>query len=125
MAHHKKSEREWKKHVAAERHNYTRTHYHHIRKIKEENESVKETVKTKRDAEDKVFPFNFGKWWKNFKPAIKVAAPAAPVPAEELSTQEDLESVVVEVGDPDSPAEEVELAPVPPPRPWSRPWWWF
>jgi hypothetical protein len=29
------------------------------------------------------------------------------------------------VGDPDSPAEEVELAPVPPPRPWSRPWWWF
>ncbi len=61
---------------------------------------------------------------EKLKPAIKVAAPAAPVPAEELSTQEDLESVVVEVGDPDSPAEEVELAPVPPRHPWSRPWWW-
>ncbi|XP_046460415.1 uncharacterized protein LOC124207144 isoform X4 [Daphnia pulex] len=144
--HHKKSERGWKKHVAAERRIATQTHYHHARKMKEENESVKETVKTKRDADDKVFQFNFGKWWKNLKPAIKVAVPldpadgeptvlatiedvatleavdpAAPVPAEELSSQEELESVVVEVVDPDSPAVGGELAPVPPPHPW---WWW-
>lgn len=116
--HHKKSERGWKKHVAAERRNSTRTHYHHTRKMKEENESVKETVKTKRDAEDKVFPFNFVKWWKNFKPAIKVAAPIypadekpttleaveanpaaadpAPIPAEEMTNLAGVESVVVE-----------------------------
>ncbi|EFX73654.1 hypothetical protein DAPPUDRAFT_307638 [Daphnia pulex] len=153
MAHHKKWERGWKKHVAAERRNTTRTHYHHsssssIRKMMEEkNKAEIETVKTKRDTEDQVIHFNYGKWWENLKSAIKEAGsldpadgeptvlatieavatleavdPAAPlIPAEELSTLVDLESVVVEAVDPDSPAEEVELAPAPPPHPG---WWW-
>jgi hypothetical protein len=120
--HHKKSEREWKKHMLRLRDaiNATRTHLHHIRKMKEEKESVKDMEKTKRDDEDKVFQFDFGKWLKNFKPAIKEDAPLdidekpttleaveatpaaadpAPFPAKEMTNLAGIVSVVVEAVD--------------------------
>ncbi len=88
--------------------------------MKEEKKNEIETAKTKRDT-GRLF-FDFGKWWKHFKPAIMEAAPLpadeehttlaaieviatlpavvpAPLPAEESTTLAAVESVVVEAVD--------------------------
>jgi hypothetical protein len=110
--------------------------------MKEDKKAEKETVKTQRDTESSRL---YLLWRKNFEAAMKAARlPAdeepttleavqvvatlavvepAPLPAEELSTLVDLESVIVEPVDPDSLAVEVELAPVPPSHLWK--WWWW
>ncbi|EFX85250.1 hypothetical protein DAPPUDRAFT_300254 [Daphnia pulex] len=155
-AHHKKSEHGWKKkkHAAAERRNTTPTHYHHgtIRKMKEDKEPAKETVKTKRDAIEDYVHFDYDKWLKDYKAdleafrlhmakelanlelanlerleAVQVVADLAevepaPLPAEEITTLVDLESVVVQAVDPAAlavvvksaaPASAEESAPLP------------
>ncbi|XP_046461385.1 uncharacterized protein LOC124207805 [Daphnia pulex] len=141
-AHGKKSEHGWNKHDAAERHNSTRTHHRfYPRKTKEDKKAEKETVKTQRDTESSRL---YLLWRKNFEAAMKAArltadeeptnleavqvvatlavVEPAPLPADELSTLVDLESVVVEPVDPDSLAVEVEFAPVPSSHLWK--WWW-